>query len=752
MKKFLSIMLAACLIMGSFIFDIPAAAATIRPTAVSLDKTSAALYLGDKVTLTATVTPSNTTNKSVTWASSASAIATVSSSGVVTGVASGKATITVKTVDGGKTAKCIVTVSVKNGTAKLLFEFDDGYKEDITTAAPVLKAKGFKGTAFVVKDAVMQLWGSSYMNISDVNNLYNNYGWDIGNHTVTHPHGTGTDSATLANLKNEYKIAQDWIISNGWTRGAYHADYPYGEYSDQLITILKGIGVLTGRTAFPDAIQSIPVSDFYKLACQGVQNGNVTAVKSQIDTAVSTGSTLILVTHKIQTTSGSYAISKTDFQSIVDYASQYVQQSKLNVVTISEWYNSITAQPSATVTGVNSTADINVANGTTQSNAGLPASVKITLSDGTTPAVNVTWDGGTPAYNGNAANTYVFSGTLALPSGVTNPGSLKAAVKVIVGQPTVKGVNSIADINVANGTALSSVGLPASVKITLSDGTTPTVNVTWDGGTPAYNGNAANTYVFAGTLSLPAGVTNPANLKAAVRIIVAASKPAAKLLFTFDDGYKDDITTAAPALQAKGFKGTAYVIQEGVLQLWDDTYMNLSDVNSLYNNYGWDIGNHTISHPHGTGTSSTALANLKNEYLANQQWLISNGWTRGAYHVAYPYGEYSSQLITILKGIGVLTGRTAFPNEIQPVPVSDFYQLATYALQNGNSSAVKSQIAAAVNSGSTLILMIHEIKDTNGAYIISKSEFQSVVDYAAQYVQQGKLDVTTISQWYNSVK
>ena len=81
-------------------------------TSVSLDKTSATLTEGDELTLTATVNPDNATNKNVTWSSSNSAVASVSN-GKVTALKAGKATITVKTDDGGKTATCEVTVNAK---------------------------------------------------------------------------------------------------------------------------------------------------------------------------------------------------------------------------------------------------------------------------------------------------------------------------------------------------------------------------------------------------------------------------------------------------------------------------------------------------------------------------------------------------------------------------------------------------------------------------------------------------------------
>ncbi len=95
-----------------------AGSVSVSVTGVSLSPTTASIGVGATQTLTATVAPSNATNKSVTWSSNNTAIATVSSSGVVTGVAVGSATITVTTVDGTKTATCTITVTTP-ATGKL---------------------------------------------------------------------------------------------------------------------------------------------------------------------------------------------------------------------------------------------------------------------------------------------------------------------------------------------------------------------------------------------------------------------------------------------------------------------------------------------------------------------------------------------------------------------------------------------------------------------------------------------------------
>ncbi len=101
-------------------------------TGITLNTTAKTLKIGDSLTLTATVTPSNATNKTVTWSSSNTKVATVSN-GVVKAVANGVVDITAK-ASGGQTVTCTVVVAptTLTPTARTVignnvYEF---YKED----------------------------------------------------------------------------------------------------------------------------------------------------------------------------------------------------------------------------------------------------------------------------------------------------------------------------------------------------------------------------------------------------------------------------------------------------------------------------------------------------------------------------------------------------------------------------------------------------------------------------------------------
>lgn len=116
---------------------------SVKVTGVTISNASLSLQVGQSSTLTATVQPSNATNKGVSWRSSNTSVATVSN-GLVTAKGAGEATVTVKTDDGGYESSCRVSVTAapvnvsavhiryKNGSSNI-----DGKKITVNVGDPV---------------------------------------------------------------------------------------------------------------------------------------------------------------------------------------------------------------------------------------------------------------------------------------------------------------------------------------------------------------------------------------------------------------------------------------------------------------------------------------------------------------------------------------------------------------------------------------------------------------------------------------
>ena len=140
---------------------------------VKLDKTEAIVKKGKTITLTPTVYPSSLTDKSVTWESSNTKVATVTSAGKVKGVKAGTATITCTSVATGLSTTCEVTV---------------GYVKLDQTEVSVLKGKTLTLKATVYPSSLEDksvTWESSNTKVATVTSAGKVKGVKAGTATIT---------------------------------------------------------------------------------------------------------------------------------------------------------------------------------------------------------------------------------------------------------------------------------------------------------------------------------------------------------------------------------------------------------------------------------------------------------------------------------------------------------------------------------------------------------------------------------------
>ena len=154
----------------------------INVTNITIDAENISMNVGDSDILTTTITPDNTTNQNVTWNSSDESIVTVNSEGEIEGLKSGKATITATTVDGKKTAKCVVTVKANDVNPIITFK-DVNLEEAVRDSINKPSGDLFKSD---VQDIIsLNAYNREIVDINGIENLINLNELDLRENMIT---------------------------------------------------------------------------------------------------------------------------------------------------------------------------------------------------------------------------------------------------------------------------------------------------------------------------------------------------------------------------------------------------------------------------------------------------------------------------------------------------------------------------------------------------------------------------------------
>ena len=221
---------------------------TVAVTGVSLNASSGELTVNGQTTLTATVVPDNATNKTVTWTSSAPAVATVVN-GVVTALSAGTTVITATTEDGGFTATYSLTV--KAATVDVIATY--GYADNTRLSTSSGSEKTATGYVTIGHTAPIPVDKTTYPNgatlrvTGAVNCLGNN--WSGSNN--------GGDSA--------------WVL---YTTGG--TQYSTADYIASKTTTVGTITVDADKTGFTLDIATLTAPCYLKFCVRGV-GANITA-------------------------------------------------------------------------------------------------------------------------------------------------------------------------------------------------------------------------------------------------------------------------------------------------------------------------------------------------------------------------------------------------------------------------------------------------------------------------------------------
>jgi peptidoglycan/xylan/chitin deacetylase (PgdA/CDA1 family) len=141
--------------------------------------------------------------------------------------------------------------------------------------------------------------------------------------------------------------------------------------------------------------------------------------------------------------------------------------------------------------------------------------------------------------------------------------------------------------------------------------------------------------------------------------------PRGCVVFTFDDGYADTLTMAAPLLKRYGFGATCYVVSGavGTYNRWDADYLREKkplmsrDQLDQWLAAGMEVGSHSLSHQR----LNELPQDVAQYEIAQSRAVLHNMLGIPVEHFAYPFGHATADIVELVRHAGYSTAMTLLP-------------------------------------------------------------------------------------------
>ncbi len=236
----------------------------------------------------------------------------------------------------GLPASSVSAASFTKGV-KVSFTFDDGFASTLL-AADVLAEFGYTGTAYVTTDCIGKGRVANcaaskeyeYLTWESVATLQDQYGWEIGSHTVTH---ASLPDVPYQDMAAELRDSKAALVARGYAAESFAL--PYGHYNNEVLA--EGAKYYSSIRRFEDTENNVYPYNGRLVMIRGVQAGiSVEKVKGYIDQATANGYWLVLVFHEISETASrepdDYEYTPAELREIA----AYIQSKNVPVVNMTE--------------------------------------------------------------------------------------------------------------------------------------------------------------------------------------------------------------------------------------------------------------------------------------------------------------------------------------------------------------------------------------------------------------------------------
>ena len=202
------------------------------------------------------------------------------------------------------------------------FTFDDNNLTDYTVAYNKMKEYRLTGTCYTISTAVGL---SGRTTVAQMKEMYDD-GWCFGIH--------GSDAvdwvsnSTLAEAEVRIKTCRDWLYDNGFIgKGLSSCAYPQGQYNNDVINVLKKLGIKQARSTILQ-YEYIEIPSKYKLRGKAFSS-NFDTNKQYIDDVIKNNGSLCFIIHNLA--EQAYTDS---FNQTIEYIAQNYKQYVRNIEDI----------------------------------------------------------------------------------------------------------------------------------------------------------------------------------------------------------------------------------------------------------------------------------------------------------------------------------------------------------------------------------------------------------------------------------
>lgn len=450
---------------GSGVYATCSVTVTQPVMSVTLDQHSAAMIVGDAISLTATVKPDNVSNKAVTWSSSNSSVAAVDANGTVTAKTPGSAVITVAAADGsGCSDACTITVEQPVVSISLTPNSATMNVGDIVTVAATISPANASNKA--VK------WSSSTPSVATVsaNGTINAVSWGTATIQCTAEDGYGARAGISIIVSGDVMTNPDMVLPAATT----------------LIEDEAFMGVAATSVKLPDSLVTIGARAFAN--CKQLTQVYIPRGVTSIHTTSFDGTSALVIYGYRNSYAEEYA---------AQYGYTFVQLDPVQVILPTE----ITISGS-TVLNVNSTAQL-----------------QAVVSPDNVTDDTVTWsssDTSVATVDQNGLVTAISKGYVAITATAKADPRITASWSMEVKQPVRK-------ITIS-GTTTVKEGATAQLTATVEPADANCKAVTWTSSNTSVatvNSSGVVTAINAGTTVITATATDGSNISGKVTITVS---------------------------------------------------------------------------------------------------------------------------------------------------------------------------------------------------------------------------------------